>query len=66
MSLSLLLHHAQHILFLLLGWFVRWETSGHIAGTLLGATSRICSKQHIVFLCSTQLFSKCFVRFQVV
>ena len=46
---------AQHVLFILLGWFVRWEVSGCIAAILLSAASKICSKQHIASFCSSHL-----------
>ena len=49
----------QHV-FVLLEWFVRWEISGRTAAVLWGAASRICSKQHVTFLCcSHQFFSPC-------
>ena len=44
------------VLFVLLGWFVRWEVSGCTA-----AASMISSKQH-----TGSFFSKCFVKLQVV
>ena len=46
---------ALHVLFIFLGWFVRWEVGGR--------TVRICWKQHGAFLCSShQAFSSiCFV-----
>ena len=46
MSSSLLLQQSQHVMFILFEWFVRWEASGRTAAILLGASSRICSKQH--------------------
>ena len=45
------------ILFLLLGWIVRWETSGHTDTVLWGAATRISSKQYAVSLCSSKLAS---------
>ena len=39
-----------HVLFVLLGWFLRLEVSGSTTVVLWGAASKICSKQHIVFL----------------
>ena len=51
---------ALHVLFVLLGWFVRLEINGHTAAVLWGAASRICSKQPIAFLGSSHLaFSAC-------
>ena len=46
---------AQHVLFILLGWFVRWEASGHTAAVLYNANYRICSKQHVAVLCKSNL-----------
>ena len=57
MSLSLLL---QHVLFVLLWWFVRWEVSGCTVVVLKSVASKNCSKQHVAFLCSSHLaFSLC-------
>ena len=42
----------QHVLLILLGWFVRWEASVHTTAILLDVASRICSKQNIEFLYS--------------
>ena len=37
---------------------MKWEVSGHTTAVLLGVASRICSKQHLVFLwCSHLAFS---------
>ena len=45
-----------------LGWFGRWEVSGCTAAVLRGATSKICSKQHVTLLWSFhQTFSPCFL-----
>ena len=53
--------NTQHVLFVLLGWFVRWEVNADIATFLLVAASRIGSKHHVAFLCSSHLaFSPCF------
>ena len=41
---------AQLVLFVLLGWFVRWKVIG-----CPGAASRVCSKHHIGFLFSSYL-----------
>ena len=60
MSSSLLL---QHVFFMLLELFVRWEVSGSTASVLWCVTSRICSKQHSAFLYN--LFSTSFVNIQV-
>ena len=39
-----------------LSWIVeKWKVSGHAASTLKGVAPRICSKQHVVFLCSSHL-----------
>ena len=34
---------------------MRWEVGGRIAAVLWGSDSIICSKQHVIFLCSTHL-----------
>ena len=39
----------QHVLFVLLGWFVRWERSGRKAAVLWGAASMFRSKLHMIF-----------------
>ena len=44
-----------HILFVLLGWFVRWAESGPTVVILWSATPRICLKRHEAFLCSSHL-----------
>ena len=58
---------AHHVPFIfLLGWLEWWEVSGCAAAVLLGAVSRICSKQHsaslwisyLAFLLSILLESK--------
>ena len=50
---------APHILFLLFGWFVRWEVGGRTEATFSGI-SRFRSRQHTAFLCSSHLaFSLC-------
>ena len=38
-----------------LGGFVRQETGGYTAAILWGTASRICSKQHLTFFCSSDL-----------
>ena len=43
------------LLFVLLGWFVRLEESGDAATVLYGVASRICSKQHMIFSCSSHI-----------
>ena len=49
-----------HVLFILLGWFLRWEVSGRTAAVLWDATSKICSRQHVASLYSSHLaFSQC-------
>ena len=56
---------AQHTLlvfFVLLGWFVRWEVSGWTAAVLTGGAFRICSKQHLAFLCNLAFFFQVFHR----
>ena len=53
---ELILKHIQYVLYVLLEWFVRWEVIGCTAAVLLGAASRICSKQHVAFLCSQLLY----------
>ena len=52
----------------MLGWFVRWKAGNHRAVVLKGAATRIYSKQHISFLCSSHqaFFSMCIVRAHVV
>ena len=54
---------ASYVLFVLFGWFVKWE-----ADDFWGVPSRICSKQHVAFLCSSHLafLSTCFVLIYVV
>ena len=47
---------AQQVLFILLGWFVRWKVSGRTAAVLWSSASRICSKQHTASLCSSHFF----------
>ena len=50
----------QHVLFVILVWFVRWEVSGCTTTVLWGVASRICSEQHIPFLDSSHLaFAAC-------
>ena len=44
-----------HVLFVLFGLFVRWKMSGCTAVVLTVVDIRICSKQHITFLCSSHL-----------
>ena len=46
---------AQHVLFILHWWFVRWVISGSTAAFLWGATFRICWKQHTESLYSYHL-----------
>ena len=45
----------QYVLFVLLGWFVKWEVNGFTAAVLSGAASRICLKQCASSLCSFYL-----------
>ena len=46
------------VLFILLGWFERWEAGNCSAAVLRSAASRICSKQYVALLCSShQAFS---------
>ena len=54
---------APYVLFILIGWFVRSEVSGCIAVVLWGVASRICSKQHVAFLCSSHLAMQLGFRF---
>ena len=66
-----LFHHsssiAQHVLFVLLGWFLRWGVSGRTTAIFESATSRICSKQHTVFMkIQSRCFPMCFVKIRVV
>ena len=55
MSLSLFSSSALCVLFILLGWFVRRETSECTAGVLWDVSSRICSRQRSAYLCSSHL-----------
>ena len=55
MSSSLLPSRTQHVLLVLLGWFVRWEVSGRTGAVLKHVTSRIYLKQHTESLCSSHL-----------
>ena len=56
---------ARHVSFVLLGWFVWWEISGHSAAFVGGVAFRICSKHHTaslyscIFSPSTLVKSKC-------
>ena len=34
---------------------MRWEVSGSTAAVLCGVASRMCSKKHVAFLCSSHL-----------
>ena len=43
-------NRTQYVLYVLYGWFVQWEVSGHTAG------SRIYWKQDVVSLCISHLF----------
>ena len=43
----------QRVLFVLLGWFVRWKTGGYTVAVLRGVASRIYSKQDAASLCSS-------------
>ena len=45
----------QHVLFVLLGWFLRWQLRGHTVALLLGITSRICSEQNAAVMCISHL-----------
>ena len=67
MSLSLLLQQCSTYL-VILGGFVRWKVAGRTAVVLYGATSRICLKQQVAFLCCSHIvfFSIHFVRIQLV
>ena len=42
------------VLFILLRWFVWWVVSGRTTVVFLDDVSRICSKQHVAFLCSSR------------
>ena len=42
-----------YVLLILLGWFVRWEVSDCTVAVMWGAATRICSKGHVTFLCSS-------------
>ena len=42
-------------MFVLLGWFIRWEVSGCTSVVLWCTASMICSKQYVVFLCNSHL-----------
>ena len=46
-----------HVFFVFLVEFVRWKVSGQTAVVSWGASSRICSKWHIAFICSSHLAS---------
>ena len=46
---------AQHVLFILSRWFVRWEARGCIAAVLKGAAAKIYSKWQAESLCSYRL-----------
>ena len=51
---------AQHVLIILLAWFVRLEAGGCAVIVLWSATSSVCSRQHVAFLCvSNRAFSLC-------
>ena len=45
----------QHVLFVKLEWFMRWEESCRTAAILLSVTSMISSKQRVALLCSSHL-----------
>ena len=50
--------NAQHFLFVLLEWFVRWEVIGRTTGVFWrggggGVTSRIYPKKQVIFLCKS-------------
>ena len=49
---------APHILFILLGWFLKWKTGGCTVAVFWVADSWSCSRQHAAFLhCSHLAFS---------
>ena len=60
--------NAPHAFLVVHEWFVRWEVGGRTTGALWGVASRICSEQHVAFLCSYHLafFSKLFAGVHVV
>ena len=45
----------SHALFVLFGWFLRWEVSGRISVVLWDVVSRICPIDLVAFLCSSRL-----------
>ena len=47
--------NVSHVLFLLFGWFVRWEANGRTEAIFGGVASWICSRQHVALLCSSHL-----------
>ena len=53
----------QHVLFVLLWWFRKWETDYYKSAGLWCASSRICSEPHAASLRSSSLafFSECFI-----
>ena len=53
MSLPYFCSRTQHVLFILVGWFVRLEVSGYTAAVFWDAAFRICSKQHAASLRSS-------------
>ena len=51
---------APNVLFILLGWFLRWKVGNRTAAVLWGVASRVFLKEHIAFWCSFHLaFSLC-------
>ena len=55
MSSTLLLQGCSACLFVLHGWFVRWEVSGRTSGIFSGAVSKHCSKQYTALLRSSHV-----------
>ena len=45
----------QHVLFVLLECFLRWEAGNRTVAVLCGVATRICTKYHAAFLCSSHL-----------
>ena len=53
-------YSSSNVLFVLLGWFVTWDSSGRAARVFWGASSWNSSKHNIAFFCCFhQVFSPC-------
>ena len=42
--------YLQHILFVFLGYYLRWKVGGHLDAVLWGTSSKFCLKQQLAFL----------------